>query len=161
MERSSGESVRPPVQLPESLRGAALDLLSRREHSRRELAGKLSARFDLPATAVELQQCLDQLAADGYQSDERFAEIFVRSRRARGYGPVFIEQELRQRGVAIELIQAAVDRGDHCWASLAGDQKRKKFGVGTVTALKERAKVMRFLKYRGFLQPQVEAALRG
>ena len=153
--------MRSPTQLASSLRGTALDFLSRREHSRRELAGKLSDRFDLPATALELQLCLDQLAADGYQSDERFAEIFVRSRRARGYGPVFIEQELRQRGVAVELIKTAVDRGDQCWTSLAGDQKRKKFGVGTVTALKERAKVMRFLKYRGFLQPQVEAALQG
>lgn len=148
------------AQLPSRLRGAALDLLGRREHSRRELAGKLAARFDLPATAPELQACLDQLAADGYQSDERFAEVFVRSRRARGYGPVFIEQELRQRGLPAEVIQAAVDRGDETWADLAGDLKRKKFGTGTVTAMPEKAKVVRFLRYRGFLQPQVELALR-
>lgn len=142
------------------LRGAALDLLGRREHSRRELANKLATRFDLPAAAPELQACLDRLAADGYQSDERFAEVFVRSRRARGYGPVFIEQELRQRGLAAGLIQATVDRSDEIWSSLAGELKRKKFGVGSVTAIQEKAKVVRFLRYRGFLQPQVDAALQ-
>lgn len=147
-------------RLPSRLRGAALELLGRREHSRRELAGKLSARFDLPVTSSALQQCLDQLAVDGYQSDERFAEVFVRSRRSRGYGPVFIEQELRQRGIAAGIIAAAVDRSDETWLSLAGDLKRKKFGQGTVTALQEKAKVVRFLRYRGFLQPQVEAALQ-
>ncbi len=143
------------------MRFSALDSLGRREHSRRELATKLSAKFDLPVHAPEVQTCLDQLALDGYQSDERFAEIFVRSRRARGYGPLFIEQELRQRGITQELIVAVVDRSDAEWLSLAGDQKRKKFGVGTVTALQEKAKVVRFLRYRGFLQPQVEAALQG
>lgn len=142
------------------LRFSALDSLGRREHSRRELATKLSAKFDLPVTAPELKTCLDKLASDGYQSDERFAEVFVRSRRARGYGPLFIEQELRQRGVLPDLIAAVVDRSDAEWLALAGDQKRKKFGAGAVTALKEKAKVVRFLRYRGFLQPQVEAALR-
>ena len=148
-------------KLMAQMRFSALDSLGRREHSRRELATKLSAKFDLPVHAPEVQACLDQLALDGYQSDERFAEVFVRSRRARGYGPLFIEQELRQRGITPELIVAVVDRSDEEWLLLAGDQKRKKFGVGTVTALKEKAKVVRFLRYRGFLQPQVEAALQG
>lgn len=142
------------------LRFSALDTLGRREHSRRELAAKLSAKFDLPVNAPELQTCLDKLAIDGYQSDERFAEIFVRSRRARGYGPLFIEQELRQRGVGAELITAAVNRSDVEWLVLASEQKRKKFGVGAVTALKEKAKIIHFLRYRGFLQPQVDAALQ-
>lgn len=147
-------------KLSPSVRFAALDLLGRREHSRRELANKLSARFNVPLHAPEIQWCLDKLAADGYQSDARFADVFVRSRRARGYGPLFIEQELRQRGVAPELVTAAVDRSDVDWLVLAGDQKRKKFGTGAVTALKEKAKVIRFLRYRGFLQPQVDAALQ-
>lgn len=160
LENVASGSARGALPSPQQLRGAALDLLARREHSRRELSTRLSARFDLPSTSPVLRDCLEQLAQDGYQSDARFAEVFVRSRRARGYGPVFIEQELRQRGVAIELIQAAVDRGDGSWASLAGDLKRRKFGAGMVTAMQEKAKVMRFLRYRGFLQPQVEVALR-
>ena len=140
------------------MRGAALELLARREHSRRELVGKLAVRFALPASTPVLLECVDRLAVDGYQSDVRFAEVFVRSRRARGYGPIFIEQELRQRGVAAELIHTVVDRSDAAWAALAGDIKRKKFGGGAVTAMQEKAKVVRFLRYRGFLSEQVAAA---
>lgn len=149
-----------PEKLVVELRGAALDLLGRREYSRRELAGKLAQRFGLPQDQGVLQDCLDRLASDGYQSDARFAEVFVRSRRARGYGPVFIEQELRQRGIDSELIRTVVDRADAGWSGLAAELKRKKFGQGRVTAVSEKAKVVRFLRYRGFLQAQVEAALQ-
>jgi regulatory protein len=142
------------------MRGAALDLLSHREHSRRELLSKLGAKFGLPVDDDTLQNCLSQLAADGYQSDERFAEVFVRSRRARGYGPLFIEQELRRRGVDTALINEMVNRADEEWLAVAGDVKCKKFGRGLITALQEKAKVMRFLRYRGFLSPQIDWALR-
>lgn len=141
------------------MRFSALDTLGRREHSRRELTNKLSAKFDKPVHSPEIQACLDKLAVDGYQSDERFAEIFVRSRRARGYGPLFIEQELRQRGVAAELIVTVVNRTDVEWLSLAGDLKRKKFGSGIITAMQEKSKVIRFLRYKGFLQGQIDSAL--
>ncbi|MEZ5540108.1 MAG: regulatory protein RecX [Pseudomonadales bacterium] len=143
------------------IHGAALGLLGQREHSRRELLTKLAERFNLPIDAMPLQQCLDKLAADGYQSDERFAEVFVRSRRARGYGPVFIEQELRRRGVNIELVTDSVRRSDEGWLAAVSDVKRKKFGAGLVTALQEKAKVARFLQYRGFLPMQINQALRG
>lgn len=141
------------------LKGAALELLGRREHSVRELAGKLAKRYQIPSLAPELLECLRQLADDGYQSDQRFAEVFVRSRRARGYGPVCIEQELRQRGIAADLVAAVVDRADDSWMTLAAEHRRKKFGAGAITAVSEKAKVVRFLRYRGFLQNQIDHAL--
>lgn len=141
------------------LRGAALELLGRREHSQRELAGKLAKRFQVPAVSAEMHECLKRLADDGYQSDQRFAEVFVRSRRARGYGPVFIEQELRQRGISADLVLNAVNRADDSWSELAAEHKRKKFGAGAISAMQEKAKVIRFLRYRGFLQKQIDQAL--
>lgn len=143
------------------IHGAALGLLGHREHSRRELLNKLAERFNLPVDATLLQECLNRLNADGYQSDERFAEVFVRSRRARGYGPVFIEQELRRRGIETTLVVDAVRRSDQGWLSSVSEVKRKKFGAGLVTALQEKAKVARFLQYRGFLPMQIDQALRG
>ncbi|HQQ62514.1 MAG TPA: regulatory protein RecX [Pseudomonadales bacterium] len=147
------------VDMAVQLRSAALELLGRREHSVRELAGKLARRYQIPSLSPELLECLQRLADDGYQSDQRFAEVFVRSRRARGYGPAFIEQELRQRGIAADLVVAAVDREDDSWKALATEHKRKKFGAGAITALTEKAKVVRFLRYRGFLQNQIDHAL--
>lgn len=148
------------MDLTTQIRGAAFVFLGQREHSRRELLSKLADKFNLPVDAPELQQCLARLAADGYQSDERFAEMFVRSRRARGYGPVFIEQELRRRGLELSLVVESVRRGDTDWLSLASEVKRKKFGGGLVTAFQEKAKVARFLQYRGFLPLQIDGALR-
>jgi regulatory protein len=69
------------MDLTSQIRGAALVLLGQREHSRRELLSKLADKFNLPVDAIELQQCLARLAKDGYQSDERFAEVFVRSQQ--------------------------------------------------------------------------------
>lgn len=148
------------VDASEQMWGAALELLGRREHGRRELAAKLAQRCHVPVDDPRLGACLDRLVEEGYQSDERYAEVFVRSRRSRGYGPSFIEQELRQRGVPAELVARAVDRAGSDWLALAGEVKRKKFGAAPVTALPEKAKVIRFLRYRGFLQSQVDAALR-
>jgi len=149
------------MDLTTQIRGAAFVFLGQREHSRRELLGKLADKFNLPVDAIELQQCLARLAEDGYQSDERFAEVFVRSRKARGYGPIFIEQELRRRGLETTLVVESVRRSDTGWLSLASEAKRKKFGVGLITAFQEKAKVARFLQYRGFLPLQIDGALRG
>ena len=56
-----------------ALREAALRLLARREHSRRELAQKLRRRFpDIPGERLEAE--IKALAEAGYQSDERRQE---------------------------------------------------------------------------------------
>src|SRR5688572_4006581 len=74
----------------------ALGLLSRREHSSRELKTKLTARGYEPDEVVETLATLER---SQYQSDERYAEVLARSRIAAGYGPRFIEAELRTHGI--------------------------------------------------------------
>jgi len=78
----------------------ALDLLSRRDHFRRELVEKLRTR-NFPANEIEeaVARCqeLDLL------NDERVAQRFVEVRAAdRGWGPHRLAAELRQRGVVAE-----------------------------------------------------------
>ena len=55
----------------------ALGLLTRREHSRRELSRKLTSRG---VEAADVRSAVDRLEAEGWQSDTRFAEALVRSR---------------------------------------------------------------------------------
>ncbi len=81
---------------PGDVRRAAMDLLARREHTRKELARKLSKKFRAVPEIVEEE--LDKLKAEGLQSDARLAEVFIRSRVSRGQGPVKIKMELRARG---------------------------------------------------------------
>ena len=75
----------------------ALDLLSRRDHFRRELSEKLRIR-DFPADQIEaaIARCEDL----DLVNDERVAKRFVEVRAAtRGWGPNRLAAELRKRGV--------------------------------------------------------------
>ena len=76
----------------------ALDLLSRRDHFRRELEEKL-ARRDFPRD--EIDAALDRCRAIGLVDDLKVAERFVEVRAAnRGWGPHRLAAELKHRGVA-------------------------------------------------------------
>ena len=67
--------------------------LANREHSRVELDRKLQSRH--PALSrSEREVLLDRLIELNLQSDERFAEMLIRSRLQRGQGRSRIEQEL-------------------------------------------------------------------
>ncbi|HET8699341.1 MAG TPA: regulatory protein RecX, partial [Gammaproteobacteria bacterium] len=74
----------------------ALDLLARREHSRLELERKLGARGFVPEV---IATALNHLEQSGALAGDRFTESFIRSRAARGQGPVRIRAELAARGV--------------------------------------------------------------
>ncbi|MCW8906494.1 MAG: recombination regulator RecX [Sedimenticola sp.] len=129
------------------LEQAAIRLLAIREHSRLELQRKLQARTEQPEL---LQELLDRLQAEGYQSDGRFAEQYVESRKAKGFGPVRIGRELRERGVDSVLIEQWLDPHATDWSALLQSCCRRKFGNAVPGDYRERAKRARFLEYRGF-----------
>jgi regulatory protein len=141
------------------LRNSALRLLARREHSSRELAGKLASRHALPASSPEIDTLLSDLQASGYLSDVRFVESFIRERRNRGYGPARIEQELRLRGVESDMVDQYLDHNDPLWIDVAQTVRRKRFGDNPPALLKDKARISRFLQYRGFLSEQIRQAL--
>lgn len=124
-----------------------MNLLARREHSLNELQRKLRSRF---ADEALVLSALQQLRAENLQSDERFAEDFVRQRVSRGYGPLRVRQELREKGLPDSVIAAAVEAVDCDWCALAATALRKKFGEAEAPDIRERARRVRFLQYRGF-----------
>lgn len=137
-------------------RERAIALLARREHSRRELAAKLS-RKGFAAETVE--PCLDELAAEGLLSDARYAESYTRARAAKGYGPRRIAAELGERGVEAGLAEQALAEAETDWERLAAEVRRKRFGDRVPADFKERARQMRFLQYRGFSGEQIRRAV--
>ena len=132
----------------------ALALLVRREHSRKELARKLTARGvdkDEAAAAVE------RMTAEGWQSNERFGEQLVRSRASMGQGPLRIRAELATHGLDREAVAAAMDGYDGDWGENARSMIRRRFPGG----LEDRAlrhKAAEFLARRGFTGDQIRAA---
>ena len=132
---------------------AAIRLLSRREHSRKELASKLRNKDYLDASYID--GILDELEAGNYLSDQRFAEMFVRSRISRGQGPQKIQHELSQRGINSTLIEQSIQLADPDWLELAKQQREKRFGVEFPPNFKEQAKQSRFLAGRGFFSDTI------
>jgi regulatory protein len=139
-------------------KGAAIHLLSRREHSQKELRGKLSKRF----SSKVVDEVLQELLGTGLLSDRRFAETLIRVRFSRGYGPLYISQELSAKGVDKELAQECLSVYKDRWLISAKDVvNRKKSGPSTQLDIEGggnrdsdsftlNAKHARFLCQRGF-----------
>lgn len=135
-----------------------MDLLARREHSRQELEQKLTAR----GFAIDLVEAVvEDLAAENLQSDDRFTEAYVNERTGKGYGPLYIRQVLRQRGIDAHLIDQYLDPNDPEWTQRAAELGQRRFGVIEPGDRRTYAKAVRFLQQRGFSGEQVRRALQG
>jgi regulatory protein len=147
---------KPDVDDPAACKWRALDLLARREHSRRELERKLAARG---FSAALIGPTLDGLEATGVLVAARFTENFIRSRVARGKGPVRIRAELAERGVADEEGANLLRDADVDWVAEARAARSKRFGAAPPRDYTERARQARFLQSRGFSSAQIAAVL--
>jgi len=139
--RQKARSEQTPLQ-------RALKLLTRREHSRRELSSKLKVR-GFPADDVE--QAITRLAAEGWQSDSRFADILLRARANAGYGPRYIRAELATHGLNNETIETAFQCFDGDWLETARALLRRRFAGNIMKHdSKQRRKASDLLTRRGF-----------
>lgn len=141
---------------PVVIRRSAMDLLARREHACLELSRKLYRRY--PRLAVDA--AVERLREEGLQSDARFSESYVSHRAARGYGPVRIREELRERGIAEHVVDDALQASDLDWLAIARQAYRKKFTQLARLDTPERARRSRFLAYRGFSAELVHTLIR-
>lgn len=133
-----------------------MDLLARRDHSRKELARKLVKKGHEEPAVVE---ALQGLASERLLDDGRYAETYIQSRADKGYGPLRIRMELQERGVDDALVAEYLDERDAAWRKRAHAVRDKRFGGELPQEYKEKARQMRFLQYRGFSGEQIRAAL--
>lgn len=124
----------------------ALGWLARREQSRRELRARLDrSGYD----EGEAEAALDRLGGAQYQSDERFAEMLVRTRVAQGYGPRRIRAELRTHAIPEPTIRELLTQAEVDWTALAQQLVRRRYGRPTNDRA-ERDRRAQFLLRRGF-----------
>ena len=131
-----------PPESAAALKARALRLLARREHSRDELARKLSPHAE---SAAILEALLRELEARKQLSDERFAEQRAHV-LARKYGAARIRLDLKSKGVAEELLERVSAQGELETARAILARKYRQLA----TTREERAKRARFLQGRGF-----------
>jgi regulatory protein len=134
----------------------SLRYLSRREHSRRELSQKLSAHCSERQT---VQDILNRLEQEGYQSEQRAAEAIVRAHEGR-HGSERIRLELLRRGIADDLIETLLDSPRDQDVANARELWQRKFNVLPGTP-QERAKQWRYLQNRGFSLAVIRQILKG
>lgn len=143
------------AKLQMSLKARALRYLSNREHSRLELARKLSRYAQ---ENDDVNALLDALEAAKLLSQARFSEALVHRRAARfGNGRIF--SELHSHGIkgnALDGIRAGLAEDE---VARAREVWRKKFNRPPLDAT-ERARQMRFLQQRGFSHRAIQAAMR-
>ena len=140
-----------------------MQYLARREYSRAELRGKLLPHVQADedferVSPANLDALLDDLAARGWLSDERATSQLVHAKRSR-FGTQRITHELRQKGIAEELISAALPALKESELEAVREVWQRKFGTLPQDA-KEKGKQMRFLQSRGFALDVVFKVLR-
>ncbi len=142
------------------LKRKALDLLSRRDHSVHELSEKL--RRDAPDVDADLLgQIISQLIELGYLSEQRYVEMLIRSRSAKGQGPARVRQELQLQRVESELVSLSLEACEIDWFELARQVRERRFGLHDPgDDQKLRAKQQRFLYSRGFSGDQIHYAMQ-
>ena len=140
-----------------SLRERALKLLARREHSRAELARKLSAHAEDPA---EIETVLDDCERRGWLSERRVVEQLVHARRSR-FGARRIERDLHQKGISGDAVAAALADLKSGELDAAREVWRRKFGGRLPRSPADRARQVRFLQGRGFELEVVLKVIKG
>ncbi len=130
----------------------ALDILTRRDHSRSELRKKLVLRG---FAEKPLDEALERLSSQGLIDDAKFAAGWVESalRSGRGFGARLL-LDLRQKGISRETAQQAVAEGA---AAIPAEQvlaeivKRRFAAFNNDTATqKEKQRIYGYLQRRGF-----------
>src|SRR5690606_3695255 len=106
----------------------------------------------------DVETVIAQMKQAGHLSDERFIEAYIQSRVRRGFGPLRICAELKEKGIQQESLEAVLVIWQSSWFSLAKRAIEKKYGE-RMRILKQNPDAdkkalmlaqKRFLLYRGF-----------
>lgn len=135
----------------------ALNLLSRRDHSRLELVQKLSRKaYD----KTDIETTIQRLEDEGWINESRFTEMYTLYRRRKGYGPRRISMELAAKGIAQTMIAEQLQIFDNAWLTEVRAIWHKQFKGRLPKDAQTRAKQMRFLYNRGFTQDQIASIFK-
>lgn len=135
-------------------RDKALELISRRPMSRKEVREKLLQKG---ADEDAAEYSADWLQEHGFLNDESYAAAVARHYAAKGYGAGRVRSELGRRGVDRELWDGALEQMP------AADEKLHKFIAARLKDPEDREQLRKIgaaLFRRGYSWEEIRAALR-
>jgi len=156
VNRQDSEPVSENKKEFNKLLASGMRLLAMREHSEKEMKDKLNAKSGSPSIVIDV---VEQLLENSYLCDKRFAESYVRARRNRGFGPVKIRAELKNKGIDSFLVDAHLDPASSQWFEMAEVQYQKKFANQVMLSYSDWTKRARFLQGRGFTMEHIQSCV--
>lgn len=143
------------------IRNYAVALLARRDYPTQELKSKLEKKFaqDISLVAKDIpSETITWLQGLGYLNDESYCSAFIRSEIAKGRGRLRIQQNLRQKKLPSDLIESSLNAVDVDWVDQAVGVMQRRFKTPPQD-IKSKAKLIRYLQYRGFVPEEIFTAL--
>ena len=135
---------------------AAVDILSRRDHSSKELQRKVARR----SGAEFAREAVERLEEMGYVNDERYAHTLAQELYdRRGMGKKRIEQELRQRGISRETASECAEELDGDDVERIKNLLETKF-AGKFSDEKGRRRTFNALTRLGYGYSDIRSAMR-
>ena len=131
----------------------ALDIISRREHSEKEIREKLYKKFNDHKVS---ELVITSLIEKGLVNDHRFAEMYIIARKRKGFGPKKIAYELLAKGVSDNISSQALNE-EGGWQIAALNAFNKKYKNGIADNFKEMNKQKIFLQNRGFTFEEIDS----
>ncbi len=133
----------------------AVSLLSRRDHSKKELFTKLKEK----GYSKGAQAAIERLEAGGYVDDERFCRLYAAELvRLKGYGKRRVEQELYRKGIDRDTVYNVLEEISFDNDALIDIIKRRY--LDKMTDEKGRQKAFNALMRLGYSCGEIRDALR-
>ena len=150
----------------EKLKEAAYRFLSFRPRSQKELRDYLKKKSK-GKEEDSIEKIVEQLCREGYVNDREFARWWIETRwRAKNpYGPRFIFWELRQKGVAVNIVEEELSqlydfRREVLHATQLVKRRFKKFLRSNSKKDKFKRRVRNLLYRRGFTADCVREVIK-
>jgi len=143
---------------------SACRMLALREHSKKQIRDKLAKKGFAEQT---IKSTLAYLIEENWLCENRFCSAFIRSKSNKGQGLLRIEMDLRQQNISQSCIDQALIEEPIDWQKVCEQTLLKKLRTIQVTDnalimqdFKQKAKLEKFLNYRGFSSDEIKNAIK-
>ncbi len=137
---------------------SAIRFLSVREHAIQEITSKLTSR----KYAIDIiDDVTERLIKQDYLNEQRYSDVYYRSRLNRGYGQKKISYELSGKGIKGSMIQASLEAIDEYeWLDAITKQISKKV-TNVPVSFPDKMKLFSKLTNRGYDLSEIKIAYEG
>lgn len=138
------------------LRATALAWMGRQEYYEHKFRQKLKQN---EATDEQIELIVEEFCQNNWLSEQRYCDYFVRSRINKGQGKMRIRADARQKRLDEDCLNQSLGENEVDWFELACATYDKRFGDKPIADMKDKAKRLRFMQYRGFSMDEVNHAM--